>query len=404
MSDAYAIAAVTDTLRAILQPVVSEMVPGAQVVARPVDELRNEQGRMLNVFLYQTGISAALRNDDTFGVRAGEVGHPALPLVLHYLLTPHVPDDNNSEVIGHQMLGAAMGALHDHPVLSSMDIAGAAPYSDLDQQVERVRITPAAMALEEISKLWTAFQSPYRISAAYEARVVLVDSRRPVRTALPVLRRGSDDSGAAVHGEATSPLPSLARVAVPGGRDAAQPGDEITVHGENLVAATYTLRLSHRLLAGPVEVAATPAGPTEVRAVVPDQPDEVPAGIWLASLALTDADGVTFVTNDVPLAVGPRVTSPLPATVGRDPEGTATVTLSCSPAVRPGQRVWLLLGSRQVAALPFSAVIDSVEFRVPHASPGRHFLRLRVDGVDSPLVDRSATPPVFHDDQAVTVT
>lgn len=404
MSDAYAIAAVTDTLRAILQPVVSEMVPGAQVVARPVDELRNEQGRMLNVFLYQTGISAALRNEDAFALRRGEVGRPALPLVLHYLLTPHVPDDANSEVVGHQMLGAAMGALHDHPELSPVDIAGAAPYSDLDQQIQRVRITPTGMALEEISKLWTAFQSPYRISAAYEARVVLVDSRRPARTALPVLRRGPDDTGAAVRSDATSPLPSLAAAAMPDGRDTALLGDVITLRGANLTAATHTLRLSHRLLTEPVEVTATALSATEVRAVVPDQPDEVPAGIWSASLVLTDADGIAFVTNDIPLPVAPRVTSPLPATVGRDPQGDASITLTCAPAARPGQRVWLLLGGRQIPAEPFGGVTDTAEFQVPNAAAGRHRLRLRVDGVDSPLVDRSVTPPVFDDDQAVTVT
>ena len=40
--------------------------------------------------------------------------------------------------------------------------------SDLQDQVERVRITAQPLSLEEMSKLWMTFQTQYRISAAYE--------------------------------------------------------------------------------------------------------------------------------------------------------------------------------------------------------------------------------------------
>ena len=42
------------------------------------------------------------------------------------------------------------------------------------------------MSLEEISRLWGAIQSHYRPTAAYQASVVLIESRRSVRSALPV--------------------------------------------------------------------------------------------------------------------------------------------------------------------------------------------------------------------------
>jgi hypothetical protein len=35
---------------------------------------------------------------------------------------------------------------------------------------------------------------------------------------------------------------------------------------------------------------------------------------------------------------------------------------------------------------------------------GEYLTRLRIDGVDSQLVDRSVTPPVFDNTQLVTVT
>ena len=58
--------------------------------------------------------------------------------------------------------------------------------AELADQVEQIRLTPQNMGLEEISKLWTAIQSHYRPTAAYQASVVLIESRRSTRTALPV--------------------------------------------------------------------------------------------------------------------------------------------------------------------------------------------------------------------------
>jgi hypothetical protein len=58
--------------------------------------------------------------------------------------------------------------------------------SDLAEQVESIRIIPQVLSTEEISKLWTAIQSHYRPTAAYQASVVLIESRRSRRAALPV--------------------------------------------------------------------------------------------------------------------------------------------------------------------------------------------------------------------------
>lgn len=410
MTDSHAVAAVTDTLRAVLQSAVGERVPGAQVDARPPDELAGEQGvRVLNVFLYRVCVASALRNEDGYGVQAGEVAPPALPLVLHYLLTPYVADDAENEVVAHQMLGAAMSRLHDEPLLRRSDLAEAAPYSDLHQQIERVRITPSFLTVDDISKLWTAFQSKYRTSAAYEARVVLIDSNRGGRAGLPVLRRGTENSGPSVAGSPKSPFPSLTVAVPPMRSDTALPGEEVTLEGVNLAVGTggsAVARLWHRLLAEPVDVPATLPDPEHARFTVPDQPAALPAGQWSVSLALVPSgpDPVEQVTNEVPLSVAPRITSPLPMQVARDAGGVAVIELTCKPDVRPGQRVWLLLGSRQAAAGPIDAATNALTFRIERAEAGRHRLRLRVDGVDSPLVDHSVSPPAFDEDQAVTVT
>ena len=43
--------------------------------------------------------------------------------------------------------------------------------SDLAEQYEQIKITPAPMSTEEMSKLWSAIQSHYRPTAAYLASV-----------------------------------------------------------------------------------------------------------------------------------------------------------------------------------------------------------------------------------------
>ena len=69
----------------------------------------------------------------------------------------------------------------------------------------------------------------------------------------------------------------------------------------------------------------------------------------------------------------------------------------------------LLLGSREIP--PSRTGADAaLTFRVTNptqaASPASvvHFARLRVDGVDSVLVDRSGPAPVFDANQRVTIT
>jgi hypothetical protein len=46
-----------------------------------------------------------------------------------------------------------MRILHDHPLLGTREIRDALADNDLDAQIERVRITPTTMSLEEMSKL-----------------------------------------------------------------------------------------------------------------------------------------------------------------------------------------------------------------------------------------------------------
>jgi hypothetical protein len=210
VSNALAIASVTAVLKDLLNNGVidhqlSGVVGEVTVSALPPDRVlvagQAETSR-INLFMYQVTPNqgwrnAAMPSRDGNGTR---VSNPPLGLDLHYLVTTYGASEFHAEIL----LGYAMQMLHETPVLTRdairATLAPASPVtgvmlppplnvlvaSELADQIEQIRLTPNTMSVEEISKLWAAIQSHYRPTATYQASVVLIESRRPTRAALPV--------------------------------------------------------------------------------------------------------------------------------------------------------------------------------------------------------------------------
>jgi len=100
-------------------------------------------------------------------------------------------------------------------------------------------------------------------------------------------------------------------------------------------------------------------------------------------------------TNQLPLVIAPAITTGLPLAVARNGSGDAIVNLTCAPPVEPDQAAALILGSLETPAQPHPTTTGSLTFVVRDAPVGSHLARLRVDGVESIVVDRNATPPAF---------
>ena len=77
------------------------------------------------------------------------------------------------------------------------------------------------------------------------------------------------------------------------------------------------------------------------------------------------------------------------------------MNLNVRPQVRPHQRASLLVGGLDVLMEPGPTSTSSLVFRIPNAPVGSHLARVRVDGIDSVIVDRAADPPVFLDQRVV---
>jgi hypothetical protein len=404
MSNTLAIPAVTRTLRTLINNTVQEAVPDnipddvrlttrLQVTTLPLDKARdsNNTTNQVNLFLYHTMPNAAWRNQDMpRQARSGAASQPPLtlnlsPLALnlYYLITAYGQDNN--ELISQFLLCKAMRIFHDHALLMPSEISTALAASELHEQVERVRITPHALSVDEMSKLWTTFQTPYRFSAAYEVSVVLIESAYPKRVVLPV--RAANISVSPFRRPVLDTV--LEQVILAGGK--------LTIQGQNLQDDATKVRFGTELKDpdtasdGQLEVtlpAGLRAGVNTVQ-VVQERTLGTPP---------TPHPGVGFESNVAAFVLAPRITTVPPISVARG----ATLSLSVTPPVGSDQRVVLLVGNQGVA-LPAHGVNDPATttilgFPIPNAfEPGAFLLRVQVDGAQSPLdVDTNKVSPTFN--------
>jgi hypothetical protein len=178
---------VTRGLRMLLHSQLVQVSPSAVVTLLPPGaDLPPASG--VNLYLYRVVESPSSKNRPWPGDRATAPStRPALGLDLSYLLTPlgTRPDDASFQLgdDAHTMLGVAMLALQENPVLNDVHIPGfdadtvLAPF--LRQSYEAIKVTLAPTSLEELSKIWATINQPYRLSVAYEVSLVQLTPTLP---------------------------------------------------------------------------------------------------------------------------------------------------------------------------------------------------------------------------------
>lgn len=426
MSNALAIAAVTAVIKDLLDSgmidhaVTDTLGAGVKVSALAPDavSLDNQEDPQLNLFLHQVTPNAAWRNAalpsrDAAGDR---IANPPLALDLHYLLTAYGRAELQAEVL----LGYALQLLHESAVLPreavrralDPDVVDGAILptvyqslrgADLASQIELLKITPAALGAEEMSRLWSALQAHYRPTAAFQVSVVLIESRRPARGALPVLTRGEAipgtprDRGVLVFPGLTPPLPTLLSVQPAGKQPVAVPGGSVTLAGHHLDGLARRVTLRHSTLNAERNVPVEAGTDTWLRLTMPA---DLPVGLYRVHAHVQAADtGLPRDSNQLALVLAPEPVLP-PASATRS-GGTVRMTLGIAPPLLPGQAASLLLGDRELPAEPAAAPASALIFEWRDAPPaGTRFLaRLRVDGIESPLVDRESVPVRYLDRQ-----
>ncbi len=432
MSTALAIAGVTAVLRDLLNDglvnhdVTSVLGSSVTVSVLAPDRVvppNAGEASQINLFLYLVTPNLGWRNEALPSRDASgrlRLANPPLALDLHYLLSVYSGGDLHAEIL----LGYAMQLLHEMPVLTREAIRTALnPSPDtganlptalraladagLEDQVELVKLTPQYLNTEEMSKLWTAMQSHFRPTAAYTASVVLIEAQRAARAPLPVLSRGPVDPasgrerGIAVAPGLLPPLPTLIAAAPPGRQPAAAIGDTVALQGHHLGGTGREVLLANdrfgiELTIPALPPSSPPAGSDDESLIefsLEGQSAALPAGVYRVGARLTSpGESQRRETNRVAFTLAPRMTN-LPLSVARAADGSASFTVEFTPALRAGQSVRLVLGQTEHLPQGAGSPANELAFRIADAPPGAQLARLRIDGIDSPVIDLSAAPP-----------
>jgi hypothetical protein len=437
MSTALSIAAVTAVLKDLLNNGlidhnVSAGVGEVTVSALPPDridtlEVDSKKSR-LNLFLYNVTPNVGWRNVGfpSHNGSGERVNNPPLALDLHYLLTAYGAEEFHAEIL----LGYGMQLLHETPVLprEAIRISLAPPTavlgggdlppamqalftSGLAEQVEQIKIIPEALNTEELSKLWPAFQAKYRPTAAYQVSVVLIESRRSTRAALPVLERY-------IH---VVPFqhPVIEQVKSQTSAGGAIRENQPILAEFNLVLVGRQLRGEDTVIrVGGIEVKPADSDVTDKQIIVPI-PGGLQAGVQGVQVIQRTLLGSPptphrgFESNAAAFVLCPRLVEPIGIA---NPQGTgigprsARMDLTVDPAVGDTQRVVLFLnelipvggppGPDESQAQAYSFIAPS---RIPLSPPippgpsqnisipisgvkaGDYLVRIQVDGAESPL-------------------
>jgi hypothetical protein len=181
MSNFLAVATVTSAIQQILRESVTDRVPGAEVTTtRPDDLAKSHAQTGINIYLFHAAPNTTVRSDPfrSPGSEGVALQRTASALDLHYVVTCFGKEERYEP---EKLLALATLAVLKTPELTNdriaRTIAGAAGAglagSDLASQHERVRLAIQPLSSDELLRLWSLFSpSPYRLSIVCIASVV----------------------------------------------------------------------------------------------------------------------------------------------------------------------------------------------------------------------------------------
>ncbi|MFN2283142.1 MAG: DUF4255 domain-containing protein [Anaerolineae bacterium] len=135
----------------------------------------------LSLYLYRIDQDGHLRNQPWLPDQQTGLRYPPMPIKLCYLITPLEREEDQNQL----MLGRIIQRFHDQPVLESL---GGTPLDNSHGgNSPEMRITFEALSMEELSHIWNALRTNYRLSTAYSVHVVTVDSAQAIAEAKRVV-------------------------------------------------------------------------------------------------------------------------------------------------------------------------------------------------------------------------
>lgn len=137
-----------------------------------------------SLYLYRITVNAN-RNLPSQTGRNGRMARPPIPLDLHFLLTAWAEDTLRQQ----RMLGFAIRALEDTPILPSGVLNQQTPEGDVFRPEETVELYYEPLSVQDVAYIWDIAQTAEQASAPYAARMVEIESGVEIVEGAPVQTR-----------------------------------------------------------------------------------------------------------------------------------------------------------------------------------------------------------------------
>jgi len=385
--------------------------PKLTVSPMPPDKLAGDP--MAGLYLYHLSEDAAFKNrPPPAGVN--DLRFTPMALDLYYVLSAHSGENDAGTLTEQLIMGLAAKALRDVPMIDDSTMINGVQVLDaaIRGDDNRLRIVLQPVPAAEAVSYWTAGSSPLRLSAYYQASVIMLEPDTPPRGAGRVLQYGIqtfttgtprlDTSQSVVTYRLPGEMQDRSVVVQPAQVTQLGAGDSFTLLGSGLAGGTATLLLRQvsaatMLIADAAwQVRITAEGVT-ARAQATASGTPTPPALYAASIQIARQlrlpDGsirvINQVSNAVPIAIAPGIS----ALGAPNPAGQFTIT---GIGFTPAAGVTLYLGADRAepgnpAALnpgEFAVVgATSLLARLPAGTPPTVIVPVRV------IVSGSEAPP-----------
>jgi hypothetical protein len=121
------------------------------------------ESNQISVFLYNVNELPSMRNQP----QITQNPRTLLYLNLNYLITPLTRNAEDDQIV----LGKIMQLFSEMPVLRGSDLQGS-----LHDSSDELKIILDAFRVEDLNKLWTMFQTPYKLCLGYSVFPVRIES------------------------------------------------------------------------------------------------------------------------------------------------------------------------------------------------------------------------------------
>lgn len=162
--------AIGDVTRALADLLTNEQEPkGSFAVSlkSPADEEIDENNPTINLYLFRIEENPFARNRGWQPVGDDILHRTPLSLNLYYVVTPYAKQQQD----GHRILGEAMRIFYDHAILDTTQLG-----EPLQHTADPLKLDLCSFNLEDLTRVWNAFNKQYRLSVCYEVRIVFIDS------------------------------------------------------------------------------------------------------------------------------------------------------------------------------------------------------------------------------------